>query len=332
MDQKVSENELIAKSDEDQHESVCRENSDVDNALLFFHFMGMLFYYHGVKEMRDFVFTDCQWLFDKLTELVTKSYSKKDVCAEDVEAFTKKGRLNINFIENLKVDLQGIQPLYFIRLLAYLNIVAPIDLKLNEYFMPCVLPSYPLKNPSQKCINLDEFYGAIQHKPLLVGFKNGPMPHGFFCHLIVELFKNTPTGWCLPLRSKEEIQHVFNNLITFPTTSGHAMSLFYKIGYLEIQVRCRRRSAIIIHYNVKCELDIALRNASCHLHLSNEQLCYGFYCECKEKHFARLKKSSDLCIFCTYDYFEMTDDHLVWLQVLFYIMISYAIISMYWVK
>ena len=43
--------------------------------------MGMIFYYHKIEEMRDFIFVDCQWLFDKLTELVeikfTKSYNKK---------------------------------------------------------------------------------------------------------------------------------------------------------------------------------------------------------------------------------------------------------------
>ena len=142
--------------------------------------------------MRDFVFLDRQWLFEKLTELVeikfTKSYSKKDISAEDIEKFTMEGRLNVNIIKNLKIDLQGIQPLYFIYLLDHLNIVAPID---SEYFMPCVLPSYPLETSSPKFNNLDECYGAIQHLPLLVGFKNGPMPHGFFCHLIVELLVST---------------------------------------------------------------------------------------------------------------------------------------------
>ena len=150
----------------------------------------MLFYYHTVKGMRNFIFVDCQWLFDKLTELVeikfTKSYNKKDVNAEDVEKFTKEGQLNISIIKNLKVDLQGIRPLYFIHLLDHLNIVAPIDLKAKEYFMPCTLPSFLLEE--SQISNFNKFYGTMQHEPLLVGFKNGPMPHGFFYHLIVELF------------------------------------------------------------------------------------------------------------------------------------------------
>ena len=54
--------------------------------------MGMLFYFHNVKGMCDFVFIDCQWLFEKLTELMeikfTKGYNKEDISAEDVEKFT----------------------------------------------------------------------------------------------------------------------------------------------------------------------------------------------------------------------------------------------------
>ena len=300
---------------EDQCKTINREYSDVHNILLFFHFMGMLFYYHKVEAMRDFVFVDRQWLFEKLTELVeikfTKSYSKKDISAEDVEKFTMEGRLSINIIENLKLDLRGIQPLHFINLLDHLNIVAPFDSMQRDYFMPCVLPSF---SSAEKLSELDKFYGNIQHVPLLVGFKNGPMPHGFFCHLIVELFRNLPKGWCLPLGPTEEMQHVYNNLITFTTTSSHAVSLFYKIGYLEIQVRHEESLPTIIHCNVKHDLDKALKNVSHHLQLNKKQLCYGFYCGCKMQHFAKLTSLTDY-IHCRYRKIKLTEDHRVWLQV-----------------
>ena len=326
MDENISEDESETESDqalyEDQYESVSRDKSDVHNILLFFHFMGMLFYYHKVKGMCDFVFIDRQWLFEKLTELVeikfTKGYNKEDICAEDVEKFTMEGRLNINIIKNLKVDLQGIEPLYFIHLLDHLNIVAPIDPKLKDYFMPCVLPSFPLMKCSEKVNDLDKCYGTIQHVPLLVGFKNGPMPHGFFCQLVVELFRRLPTGWDSPLLSTSRMQHVYNNLITFPTTSGHTVCLFYKIGYLEIQVRHKKSQPSIIHCGVQRELDKFLRKVSDHLQLLKEQLCYGFYCKCQDiQHFAKLKSltSPTEYIRCGYGYTEITKDYRVWLQV-----------------
>ena len=329
-EENVSENELRKKLDHgNQHENVSRESSDVHNILLFFHFMGMLFYYYKVEGMCDFVFVDRQWLFEKLTELVeikfTKSYNKKDVSAEDVEKFTMEGRLSINIIKNLKIDLQGIEPLHFINLLDHLNIIAPLDTTHRDYFMPCVLPSFTLIK-STEFNELDKCYGNIQHAPLLVGFKNGPMPHGFFCHLIVELFKNLPKGWRLPSLPTPEMQHVYNNLTTFPTANGHSISVLYRIGYLEIQVRSKKAQPIIIHYEVQCRLDRALRKVADHLQLNNELLCYGFYCKCKDKHFAKLNDVAPAeNFFCKYGPVEMREDHRVWLQVC--CLLSYTIYS-----
>ena len=336
MDKDVSE---ATRSDQDlhkeQHERVSRENCDVHSILLFFHFMGMLFYYHQVKGIRDFVFVDRQWLFEKLTELVeikfTKGYNKKGINAEDVEKFTLKGRLSINIIKNLQINLQGIQPLYFINLLDHLNIVAPIDSEGNEYFMPSVLPSFLPTKSTHKFSDLDKFYGTIQHVPLLVGFKNGPMPHGLYCHLIVELFRILPTGWNAPLLSTPEMQHVYNNLITFPTTSGHAISLLYKIGYLEVQVRSGESQPTIIHYDVQRKIYAALQKASDNLKLNSEQLCYGFYCKCRESHFAKMKEFTLLTkfIFCNYDYVKLTEEHRVWLKVQLYMIICVMLVRIH---
>ena len=315
-----------------QHERTARNKSDVHHILLFFHFMGMLFYYHLVEGMRDFVFINRQWLFEKLTELVeikfTKAkYSKKDVSAEDVEKFTREGRLNPIIIKSLKINLQGIEPMNFIHLLDHLNIVAPIDdAQLKDYFMPCVLSSFPPIISSQKCIDIDKVYGDIQHCPLLVCFKNGPMPHGFFLHLIVELFRNLPTGWHQPLLSTSKMQHAYNNLITFHTDSGHAISLFYKVGYLEIQVRCKQNQLSTVHFDVGCKLDTALKKVSYHLQLDKEKLCYGFYCNCEGiQHFAKLDSPTDCArISCKYGFIDLTEHHRVWLREVQLCMINYC--------
>ena len=326
-DGSVSEDGIGTNSDqschnEDQSKTI---NCDVHIILLFFHFIGMLFYYRTVKGMCDFVVIDRQWLFTKLTELVelkfTKNYKKKDISAEDLEKFTKEGRLNIGIINNLKIDLQGIEPLYFINLLDHLNIVACLDSKQEEYFMPCVLPSFTAS--AKRLSELDRSYGKTQHAPLLVGFKNGPMPHGFFCQLIVELFKNLPTGWCVPLLSTSKVQHAYNNLITFNTSSGHCISLFYKTGHIEIQVRHEERLPTVIHINIQRELDKALKGVSSHLQVNEGQLRYGFYCKCKEiQHFAELKElvspaeaSFPEYVFCCSNRTKLTRDYKVWFQV-----------------
>ena len=327
MEENGSENEMVANSNqvlsEDQHGMIPRHATNVHNILLFFHFMGMLFYYHRVEGMCDYVFINRQWLFTKLTELVeikfTKSYKKKEISAEDLQKFKMEGRLNISIINNLKIDLEGIEPLHFIKLLDHLNIVACFDSKLNDYFMPCVLPSFP---PSVKESNseLDKLYGKTQHAPLLIGLKNGPMPHGFFCQLIVELFKNLPTCWRVPLSPISRAQHVYNNLITFRTTDGHRISLFYKTGYIELQVRHKESHPAVIHSKIQHEIDKALKNVSSHLQLNEGQLCYGFYCECEgiiQQHFAELENlaSPPEYISCGYSDTKLTRAHKVWLQV-----------------
>ena len=84
MDENVSKK---TKSNQGLYKT--REKSDVHNVLLFFHFMGMLLYYHKVEGLCDFVFIDRQWQFEKLSELVeikfTKGYNKKDINPDDVE-------------------------------------------------------------------------------------------------------------------------------------------------------------------------------------------------------------------------------------------------------
>ena len=332
MDENGSEDEVGANSDqilnEDQHEIIeiiPRLKTNVHNVLLFFHFMGMLFYYHTVEGICDYVFIDRQWLFTKLTELVeikfTKSYKKKDISAEHIEKFTMEGKLNISIINNLKIDLQGIKPLHFINLLDHLNIVACFNSKLKDYFMPCVLPSFIAT--AEKLSEINKLYGVIQHAPLLVGFKNGPIPHGFFCQLIVELFKHLPAGWRLPFSSTSKAQHAYNNLITFPTTDGHRISLFYKTGCIEIQVRHKEKEPAVIHNNIQRGLDKVFKNVSSHLQLDEGLLCYGFYCECKGiQHFAELKEltsptenSLPKYISCDYGDTKLTKDIKVWLQV-----------------
>ena len=136
--------------------------------------------------------------------------------------------------------------------------------------------------------------------------------------MIVELFRNLPKDWFLPLEPTEEMKHVYNNLITFTTKSGHAVTLFYKIGYLEIQVRHEESIPTIIHCNVQHDIDKALTKVSHHLQLNKKQLCYGFYCGCKMQHFAEAELTSltDYIIYCGYGKnTKLTEDHRVWLQV-----------------
>jgi len=56
--------------------NLCQSNTDIQSALLFFHIMGILFYYHEVPGMSKYVIVDHQWLFNKLTSLVKVSFPR----------------------------------------------------------------------------------------------------------------------------------------------------------------------------------------------------------------------------------------------------------------
>ena len=63
VDESLGKNEVGIRSDNDQlkvakEESISTKKYNVYNILLFFHFMGMLFYHHEVEETCEVVFID----------------------------------------------------------------------------------------------------------------------------------------------------------------------------------------------------------------------------------------------------------------------------------
>jgi len=294
---KISQNGGLSENDE-----------KTKNALQFFHDMGVLLYYHSVPGMCEYVITDHQWLFDKLTSIVKITFTRSGFDKKAIEEFKYEGILQKEFIQDIKLQVT-IPPKHFLQLLISLKVVALITE--DKYFMPCVLPNYTSDN------NILEKYGNLQCSELLVQFSDCPLPPGFFCCLVVEIFQNLPENWESPLSSKEK-RHTFKDLITFHTTDTcHAVSLFDKVGYIEVQIRNKDESTFI-HYRVKEILIKALINTCFHLRLKYVQLRYGFYCHCgevREKHLAMLPKkfnSATKQIKCDKTTSKITDEQAVW--------------------
>ena len=290
-----------------------KDEKEVQNALLLFHLMGVLLYYHEVPGMCQYVIIDHQWLFEKLTSLINLTFERKGFDLKAISKFKYEGILNKSLIEqmNLQTDIKTD---CFIALLEHLKVIAKIDTE--NYFMPCVL-----RSQSDTSTILDQ-YGNLQHVQLLAHFVNNPLPRGFFCSLVVQICQNLPTNWLLPLQSTKQKQHTYNNLITFHTSdTGHSISLIDKIGYLEIQIR-HKKTIPAIHYDVQQFLTKIFEAVCSHLQLDYKQLCYGFLCNCTEKmatehHIVSLPKELDHIprwIQCPYSTMELKESHLMWLQ------------------
>ena len=294
--------------------NLSQDEKEMQSALLFFHHMGIILYYHNVPGMCQYVIIKHQWLFKKLTSLVNLTFERKGFDFYAIKNFENEGLLSISLIEQIDLDA-GVNIEYFVTLLQHLKIVAKIDEQ--KYFMPCVLHSF-----KPETSNILDQHGNIQYTELLVHFINNPLPRGFFCCLAVEICQNLPKNWLLPLRSTKEIQHTYNNLITFHTSdTGHSISLIDKIGHLEVQIR-HKKNLPPIHYDVRCFLSKSFDQVCSHLQLDNEQFCYGFLCNCGEtmaskSHVASFPKGLDPVphwIQCSYSSMELTPSHLVWLQ------------------
>ena len=300
--------------------NLSQDEKEVQSALLFFHHMGIILYYHEVPGMCQYVIIKHQWLFKKLTSLVNLTFERKGFDFDAITKFENEGLLSRSLFEQINLDTD-VNTEYFVTLLQHLKIVAKIDEQ--KYFMPCVLRSF-----KSKTSNILDQHGKIQYTELLVHFINNPLPRGFFCCLAVEMCQNLPKNWLppnwlLPLHSTKKKQHTYNNLITFHTSdTGHSISLIDKIGHLEIQIR-QKKKLPPIHYDVRCFLSKSFDQVCSHLQLDNERFCYGFLCNCghtkgSKNHIASCPKGLDSVphwIRCSYgSRMELTPSHLIWLQ------------------
>ena len=289
--------------------NLSKDEKEVQSALLFFHHMGIILYYHEVPGMCQYVIINHQWLFEKLTSLVNLTFERKGYDIDAITKFENEGQLSRSLIEQINLDA-GVNTESFVALLQHLKIVAKINKQ--EYFMPCVLHSF-----KSITSNILDQHGNIQYTELLVHFLSNPLPRGFFCCLVVEVCQNLPKNWLLPLLST-----TYNNLITFHTSdTGHSISLIDKIGCLEIQIRHKKNSPPI-HYDVQCFLSKSFDQVCSHLQLDNKQFYFGFLCNCGhtmagKNHIASFPKELDpvpYWIKCSHSRIELTPSHLIWLQ------------------
>ena len=291
--------------------NLAKDEKEIRKALMLFHLMGVLLYYHDVPEMREYVIINHQWLFKKLESLISLTFEGGGYNHKPISIFRDEGILSKSLIEEIHFK-EGIQTGCFIALLEHLKVLAKLDVE--NYFMPCVLRNFSTAN-----INFNK-YGKLQHDQLIVHFVNNPLPQGFFCCMVVQICQKLPKNW-------QQSKNAYNNFIIFNTSdTGHSILIIDKLGYLIIQIRSRDTFSPAIHYDVKEFLTNNVFGAVCnHLQIDFQQLCYDFLCtKCpkgtaSKNHILSVPKKLNpvsnwiTCENCD----EMTklgDSHLIWLQ------------------
>ena len=210
---------------------------EVKEALWFLHHkVGSIRYFESVPELRDVVILDPQLLFDKITELISSTFTfdSVPVGAYDCEQFRKAGMFSLQTIEDLTArSREYLSRAKLVKLLEHLHIIAPIRGKsgeVEEYFMPCVLSHAAPKARIQKEV-------SSKVPPLFITFRCGYCPKGVFSALIVHLMsKHNNGGAKIIWRLNED--EVSRDRVTFNVGQAlHTVSITTHCTHLEVLVQ-----------------------------------------------------------------------------------------------
>ena len=195
---KLQECELIAKQFK-------IEANDVPELLRFLHLRTGILQWFDVKDLRDWVFKEPQFLFNKITALIIKTFIDSDKEDEDdVLQFRKKGIFEKEMIKTIlsgetifSGDDEPNDEKKFLDFLIHLRMVAhyyDAEAQKDKYFIPCVLNHVPS--------SLSKIQSDIP--PLNITFKCGYCPKGLFGVLATYFIEH-------PWKCKEKFTITFND-------------------------------------------------------------------------------------------------------------------------
>ena len=160
---------------------------ELNAALWFLHTkLGVVRYFPHIRELREIVIRDPQIIFDRITDLISSTFTFEMAGQYREQQFQQTGIFTLNEIERLTATVDKLfTPARLIKLLEYLHIIAPIRDergRVVEFFLPCVL-THALSSPST--VPTDQTTPS-----LLVTFRCGYCPKGMFSALVVHLLSN----------------------------------------------------------------------------------------------------------------------------------------------
>ena len=208
---------------------------DFKSALWYLHHrVGSIMHYPEVEGLQDIVITDLQLVFERITQLITSSFTFEATGnAAIVKEFTTTGRFTESHLRTLS-SRKGdpLTPLRLVTLLKHLHIVAgPMELKHGHrknkyYFMPCALKPTSVEEEHQ-----DKSLSPVS---LLIYFECGYNPVGVFCCLVVHLLSSTSqteVKWTL-----EKPPHYRNKIIFTVGECCDHIILISRATYLEVWI------------------------------------------------------------------------------------------------
>ena len=280
---------------------------ELNVALWFLHTkLGVIRYFPHIKELRDIVIRDPQIIFDKITDLISSTFTFETTGRYSEEEFQETGIFSLREIERLTATSDELfTPVQVTKLLEYLHIIAPIrdeQGRVVQYFMPCVLTHatpIPKDTPTDQPI-----------PPLLVTFRCGYCPKGIFSALVVYLLSSNKTrgsAWRLKKGGMARGQVTFyagkeSNIVTVTT---HVTHLEVSVQPTRIPGQQYGRNLHTVCSAIRESIDEGIVNICKTLRYScDSQFTFGFTCHhtsctASKRHAAIREESQPLVSICS---------------------------------
>ncbi len=267
------------------------EDEEIDSLLHFLHFRVGIIQHYNVKGISDVIIKEPHVLFDKVTELILKTFlSSGSIAMSQQERFCKKGILELCAFEKLLSKEDQITPQQFLLFLRHLRIAVPFTDRCGvlKYFIPLILNHVP-KSSSER-VNT----GIA---PLAITFKLSHCPKGLFGMLISFLL--CPEG-------NQELtfdlleDHIYQDQISLLVSSSEDVDqicLRSCISHLEVSVALenhppsnnsakyapRATTPNVVCNNIRVMLDNCIQQSLTKLHYSCNKVGTAFSLTCPEK-------------------------------------------------
>ena len=175
-----AENSVICKEECYRLAQDCGIPSDgFEAALQFLHKQtGILHYYKELSELNQIVIRDPQHLFNRVNQLVEKTFVFEETYSSQCTEDFKRGLFTRRDYETCTQDQKNskLNPSMLLKLLKHLNVVVPLG-DGEKYFMPCAITHL------DEATAVGDTQSATIH-PLLITFKCGYCPKGLFGALV----------------------------------------------------------------------------------------------------------------------------------------------------
>jgi len=277
--QEIQDKNYISYEEYERIAKECAFLTDKDEiaaSLEYFHVLGVVLHFR----LCNWVIINHQWLFYKLTEIMHLSAEDVDFTRDShsMEKFKdtrllakyllKEGCINLKHKGISKEELPNL-----LTILEELKVITTVTIKQEKYYyLPSALPSTMQYNDNCRFLLCE---------PLLIRFKSGFLPRGFFCSLVSHLLADLPEGWEHQLGSVTT-KH-YSNVITFCISDENFNDIYLRLHdktyYLELQVRHFDRDVKSSHQReIFPVLQKYLENVCIQLNLECSRVEYGFFC------------------------------------------------------